>query len=242
MLHPFAGFLAECAMCCQILALRCLEQESRAVWQKAKDGDLRAARKQVSRIVGRDTERLSMEGVIRAAVETVAENTSDGVIAPMMFLLIGGAPLGFLYKAINTMDSMLGYKNDRYLYFGRAAARLDDAANFIPARITGLLMTLAAFITGLDGKNAWRIFLRDRGNHASPNAGQSESACAGALGIRLLGDASYFGQVVEKPTVGDDTRSPEPKDILRANRLLFASSCLCLLIGCCLFFLLEVIG
>jgi adenosylcobinamide-phosphate synthase len=156
-------------------------------------------------------------------VETVAENFSDGVAAPLFYLLIGGAPLALAYKAVNTMDSMVGYKNDRYLYFGRAAARLDDAANFIPSRLAALCWMAGAALTGQDGKNAWHIWRRDRHNHASPNSAQTESACAGALGVRLGGSASYFGRVVDKPTIGDPDRPVEPRDIARANRMMYAA-------------------
>ena len=171
-------------------------------------------------IVGRDTERLDEAGVAKAAVETVAENASDGVIAPLIFLALGGAPLGMLYKAVNTMDSMVGYKNDRYLYFGRAAARLDDALNFLPARIAGVLMCLGGAAAGYDGKNAWRIFRRDRKRHKSPNSAHTEAACAGALQLQLAGPNYYFGQLVDKPTIGDDQRPVEALDILRAGRIL----------------------
>ena len=194
-LHPALRFLLETFWCFQILAARSLSSESRKVYEKLKESDLPGARRAVSMIVGRDTEKLTEEGVTKAAVETVAENTSDGVTAPLIYMMIGGAPLGFLYKAVNTMDSMLGYKNDRYLYFGRIPAKMDDIFNYIPARITGLLMTAAAFLTGLDGKNAWKIYRRDRRKHASPNAAQTESVCAGALGVQLAGDAVYFGKV-----------------------------------------------
>ena len=171
------------------------------------------------------------EDVRAAAVETVAENFSDGVAAPLFYMLLGGAPLALTYKAINTMDSMVGYKNDRYLYFGRAAAKLDDAANFIPSRLAALCWIGGAFLTGQDGKNAWRIWRRDRRNHASPNSAQTESACAGALGVQLAGPASYFGKLLEKPTIGDPDRPVEPEDITRANRMLYAAGGLALAVG-----------
>ncbi len=222
--------IVESFMCYQIFAMRCLSDESTAVYRKVVANDLQAAQNQVSRIVGRDTASLSMKGVIKATVETVAENTSDGVIAPLFFVAIGGAPLGFLYKAINTMDSMIGYKNQRYLYFGRVAAMLDDVANFIPSRLAGILMVCSAWLCKLNYKAAWRIFLRDRKNHASPNSAQTEAACAGALEIQLAGDASYFGKILHKPTIGDDMRDPEAEDILRTNRLMYATSVLSLLL------------
>lgn len=229
-LHPALRFLLETFWCFQILAARSLSSESRKVYEKLKESDLPGARRAVSMIVGRDTEKLTEEGVTKAAVETVAENTSDGVTAPLIYMMIGGAPLGFLYKAVNTMDSMLGYKNDRYLYFGRIPAKMDDIFNYIPARVTGLLMTAAAFLTGLDGKNAWRIYRRDRRKHASPNAAQTESACAGALGVQLAGDAVYFGKVYKKEFIGDALRRIEPEDIQRTGRLMYAAELLTFLL------------
>ena len=229
-LHPALRFLLETFWCFQILAARSLSSESRKVYEKLKESDLPGARRAVSMIVGRDTEKLTEEGVTKAAVETVAENTSDGVTAPLIYMMIGGAPLGFLYKAVNTMDSMLGYKNDRYLYFGRIPAKMDDIFNYIPARITGLLMTAAAFLTGLDGKNAWRIYRRDRRKHASPNAAQTESVCAGALGVQLAGDAVYFGKVYKKEFIGDALRRIEPEDIQRTGRLMYAAELLTFLL------------
>ena len=229
-LHPALRFLLETFWCFQILAARSLSSESRKVYEKLKESDLPGARREVSMIVGRDTEKLTEEGVTKAAVETVAENTSDGVTAPLIYMMIGGAPLGFLYKAVNTMDSMLGYKNDRYLYFGRIPAKMDDIFNYIPARITGLLMTAAAFLTGLDGKNAWKIYRRDRRKHASPNAAQTESVCAGALGVQLAGDAVYFGKVYKKEFIGDALRRIEPEDIQRTGRLMYAAELLTFLL------------
>ena len=229
-IHFWLGVLVQGLICFQILAARSLYDESMLVYRALKRGDLPGARHAVSRIVGRDTERLDEEGVIRAAVETVAENASDGVIAPLCFLMLGGAPLGMLYKGINTMDSMLGYRNERYLNFGRFAAKLDDAANFIPARLSGILMVLGAFLTGLDGKGAWRILRRDRRKHASPNSAHTEAACAGALGIRLAGDAWYFGKRHHKETLGEALRPPETEDIRRANRLMWMSALLGLLL------------
>lgn len=193
---------------------------------------LSSARRQVARIVGRDTEKLDEAGIIRACVETVAENSSDGVTAPLFYLLIGGAPLALAYKAVNTMDSMIGYRNDRYLFFGRAAARLDDCFNFLPSRITALLwIVAAALVPFADAGQAWRIFRRDRKKHASPNAAQTESACAGALHIRLAGPASYFGRRMEKPWIGDDDKPVEPEDIRRSVWLMWISSALALAIG-----------
>ncbi|HJC38369.1 MAG TPA: adenosylcobinamide-phosphate synthase CbiB [Candidatus Mediterraneibacter faecigallinarum] len=230
MLHPVLRFLVESFWCYQILAARCLVNESGKVYDRLKENDLPGARKAVSMIVGRDTENLTVEGVTKAAVETVAENTSDGVTAPLLFLILGGVPLGFLYKAVNTMDSMLGYKNEKYLYFGRFPARMDDVFNYIPSRTTALLMTAAAFLTGMDGKNAWKIYLRDRRKHASPNAAQTEAVCAGALRVRLAGDAVYFGKLYKKEYLGDSLRPIEAEDIRRAGRLMYVTAVLMLII------------
>ncbi len=228
-LHPVLGCMLETLMTYQILALKCLKVESMKVYERLEAKDLPGARQAVSMIVGRDTGQLDEAAVARAAVETVAENTSDGVIAPLLYLALGGPVLGFFYKAVNTMDSMLGYKNEEYLYFGRCAARLDDGMNFLPSRISALLMIFVSLLPGrdFDGKNAWKIWRRDRLRHASPNAAQTEAVCAGSLGIRLAGDASYFGKIVRKPTIGDDIRPVEYEDIRRANRLLYRTAFLC---------------
>lgn len=227
-IHPGLGFALEAFWCFQILAARSLCRESGKVYDRLQENDLPGARRAVSMIVGRDTESLTEEGVTKAAVETVAENTSDGVTAPLIYLMIGGAPLGFLYKAVNTMDSMLGYKNDRYLYFGRVPAGMDDIFNYIPARLTALLMIAAAYLTGLDGKNAWKIYRRDRKKHASPNAAQTESVCAGALRVQLAGDAVYFGKLYKKEFIGDSLRPIEPQDIRRTQRLMYVTALLVL--------------
>ena len=228
-LYPRIGMVVEAVMTYQILAARCLQVESGKVWKQLKAGNPEAARESVSMIVGRDTQNLTEEGVAKAAIETVAENTSDGVIAPMLYTALGGPVLGFLYKAVNTMDSMVGYKNDRYLHFGRAAATLDDVVHFFPARISALLMIGAAFLSGksYNGRQAWRIWRRDSRKHASPNSAQTESVCAGALGIQLAGDASYFGKVVKKPYIGDPKRQVEYEDIRRANRLMNRTAWIC---------------
>ena len=227
-IHPILRFVLETFWCYQIVAARSLCKESGRVYERLKEGDLPGARRAVSMIVGRDTENLSAEGVTKAAVETVAENTSDGVTAPLIYLMIGGAPLGFLYKAVNTMDSMLGYKNENYLFFGRIPAKMDDIFNYIPARITAWFMIAAAYIAGLDGRNARRIYRRDRRKHASPNAAQTEAVCAGALRVRLAGDAVYFGKVYKKEFIGDDLRPVEPEDIKRAGRLMYVTAFLLL--------------
>ncbi|RHP07841.1 adenosylcobinamide-phosphate synthase CbiB [Dorea sp. AF36-15AT] len=237
-LSPCAAFVLECFWCYQLLAARSLGKESKKVYKKLIQDDLSGARLAVSMIVGRDTENLTVEGVTKAAVETVAENTNDGVIAPLIYMLIGGPILGFVYKAVNTMDSMLGYKNEKYLYFGRVAAKMDDVAGFIPARISALLMILASCLLGMDGKNALWIWKRDRRKHASPNAAQTEAVCAGALQVQLAGDAWYFGKKHEKDTIGDPIRNIEPKDILRSEKLMIGTEVLTFLLfgGIRLFF------
>ena len=224
----------------QILAAKSLKTESMRVYEALKEGELEKARKAVSMIVGRDTERLTEEGVAKAAVETVAENSSDGVVAPLIFLAVGGPVLGFFYKSVNTLDSMVGYKNDRYLYFGRFSAKLDDVLNFIPARISGLLLVTASPLAGLDVKGAWRIFKRDRKNHASPNSAQTEAAAAGALGVQLAGDAWYFGKLYKKPTIGDALRPVGYEDIRRVNRLMYAAVCLALALAAAAAGILEL--
>ena len=231
-LHPLLGLAVQMFWCGPALAARGLVQESTNVYKELKKPDLPGARKAVSRIVGRDTAELTAEGVTKAAVETVAENASDGVIAPLLYMLIGGAPLALTYKAINTMDSMLGYKNEKYLYFGRIPAKLDDAANYLPSRLAALLWVAAAAFTRNDAKGAWKIWRRDRRNHASPNSAQTESACAGALGVQLAGPAYYFGEYYAKPTIGDALRPIEPEDILRANQMMYVASSFALAWGC----------
>lgn len=232
-INLYAGVIVEAVMTWQILATKCLRVESMRVYDALRTDGVDAGRRAVSMIVGRDTSVLDAAGVTRAAVETIAENTSDGVIAPMLYTAIGGPVLGFVYKAVNTMDSMLGYKNDKYMYFGRFAARLDDVVNFIPARISAYLMIAAAFIGGrqFDGKNAYHIFKRDRFNHASPNSAQTESVCAGALRVQLAGDAVYFGKLVKKKYIGDGLREIEYEDIKRANRLMYITAFLCELLS-----------
>ena len=239
LIYPLLGCLLETIMTYQLLATKCLRVESMKVYDRLENGSLEEARYAVSMIVGRDTAELSATQVAKAAVETVAENASDGVIAPMICTAIGGPILGFLYKSINTMDSMIGYKNDRFMDFGRFAAKLDDLVNFVPSRISAWLMIFSCGFLGREfsGKNAVRIFKRDRFNHASPNSAQTEAACAGALGVQLAGNASYFGKIVEKPTIGDDDRPVENRDIIRANRLMYATAgwcefiCLIIMVG-----------
>lgn len=230
LVHPLLGFAVETWLCYQALAACELRRQSMRVVRELTREGLPAARRAVGMIVGRDTEALDERGVLKAAVETVAENTADGVVGPLVYLIVGGAPLGMLYKAVNTMDSMVGYKNKRYLDFGRAAARVDDVLGFIPARLAALCMIAAAPAAGLSTKGAWRIWRRDRFNHASPNSAQTESAMAGALGVELAGSAVYFGKLVEKPTMGDATRPIEREDVRRANRLMVLASALSLVV------------
>lgn len=229
-IHPVCRLVLETIMCWQLLAAKSLKDESMKVYRRLKKHDLKGSRQAVSMIVGRDTAALDETGVTRAAVETVAENTSDGVIAPMFYMAVGGAFLGWMYKSINTMDSMVAYKNKRYLYFGRIPACLDDIANYIPARLAGLLMVLASFLVRLDGAHAFAIFKRDRYNHASPNSAQTEAVMAGALDVQLAGDAWYFGKLHKKKTIGDDIRPVEAEDIVRANKLLYGTAVVSLII------------
>ncbi len=228
--HIYLRYALEILFCYQIFAAKSLKDESMRVHRHIEAEDLAGARKYLSWIVGRDTQNLDFQQITKAVVETIAENTSDGVIAPMLFMLLGGAPLGMLYKGVNTLDSMVGYKNDKYLYFGRVSAISDDIFNYIPARLTALFMVLAAFFTGFDPKNAWRIYKRDRHNHASPNSAHPESACAGALHIQLAGDAYYFGTLYKKKTIGDDDRQIEAADIRYAAKLMYGASVLTLFV------------
>lgn len=225
------GAFVEGIMCYYLIAPKCLRNESMKVYRAIEEKDIGKARKAVSMIVGRDTDKLDESGIIRAAVETVAENTSDGVTAPLMYISLGGAALGFLYKAVNTMDSMIGYKNEKYADIGRFAARLDDVLNYIPSRLTALAMILSAFLLKMDGLNALKIWKRDRRKHASPNSAQTEAVCAGALNIRLAGDAYYFGKLHKKEYIGDNNRSVENEDIRRANRLMYCTSVIILMLS-----------
>ena len=227
-IHPWVYFVLSTFLCWQCFAARCLMTESKKVVTALRRQGLDAGRRQVSMLVGRDTEQLTGEQVVKATVETVAENTSDGVVAPLCWMIVGGAVGGLFYKAVNTMDSMVGYKNEKYLHFGRFAAKLDDAVNYIPARLSAIAMIGAAFLLKLDGKNAWRTWRRDRRNHASPNSAQTESVCAGALHVRLGGNASYFGRMYEKPTIGDGDRPIEGADVDRACKLMYGTSALVL--------------
>ena len=230
-IHPVAYLAVNSIMCAQIVAARELVRECSSVEKALEKGDVEGARKAVSYVVGRDTEALDKEDICRAAVETIAENGSDGVIAPLFWMFLFGAVGGFFYKAVNTMDSMLGYKNEKYLYFGKAAAKTDDFVNFIPSRISALLMIVSCPLCHLDGKNALRIFRRDRFKHKSPNAAQTESVFAGALNVRLNGPAFYGGVLHEKEYLGDDTRPIAPADIRKSGHLMYTASFMMLIIG-----------
>ena len=222
--HVNMALIVSSIMCWQVLAARDLKKETMAVYNSLVSGDIKQARKNLSMVVGRDTEFLGEQAISRAAVETVSENTSDGVIAPMFFFIIGGAPLAFAYKAVNTLDSMLGYKNEKYIFFGRYPAILDDIANFIPARLTGLIMVLASFILRYNCREAWRIMRRDGRKHTSPNSGIPEAACAGALQVRLGGLSLYSFHPVDKPYIGDDTVKINREHIKKANSLMMMTA------------------
>lgn len=230
MVSPWLRLLLQAIFCWQVLAAKSLRQESMKVYEALKTGTIEDARHAVSMIVGRDTQALDADAVTRAAVETVAENCSDGVIAPMLYFALGGGPLAFAYKAVNTMDSMLGYVEPPYQNVGLVPARMDDVCNYLPARISGIMMLLAGGLLGLNFRNGWKIFLRDRYNHASPNSAQTESACAGLLGLRLAGDAWYHGVLHKKKYIGEALRPITPEDIPLSDRLMYATAVLTLVI------------
>ena len=243
-INPWLGIIAEGILCGRLLALRSLREAAYAVRDPLLQGDVDGARRAVSMIVGRDTDPLDAEGIAKAAVETVAENTSDGVTAPLFYMILFGGIGGTFYKAVNTMDSMIGYKNERYRFFGTAAARLDDVMNYIPSRLSALLMILACAVPfkGIsdpqspqeklpDMRAAFRIWRRDRRKSPSPNSAQTESVCAGALHLRLLGDTWYFGELHHKAEIGDGDRAVEPHDITRAVSLMVRTSLLLYAIG-----------
>ena len=229
--NKYAYLIVSSVICYYMLAGKSLKTESMKVYKAFENNDTEGARKAVSMIVGRDTQSLTKEGIIKAAVETVAENSSDGVVAPLIYMLIFGPVGGVVYKAVNTMDSMIGYVEEKYFYIGKFAAKLDDVLNYIPARISGILVIISAFIFRFDYKNAFRIFKRDRRKHASPNSAQTESAMAGALGVQLAGDATYFGVVHKKPYIGDKKREIENEDIKRANDIMYTMTIICLVVG-----------
>lgn len=229
--NKYAYLIVSSVICYYMLAGKSLKTESMKVYKAFENNDTEGARKAVSMIVGRDTQSLTKEGIIKAAVETVAENSSDGVVAPLIYMLIFGPVGGVVYKAVNTMDSMIGYVEEKYFYIGKFAAKLDDVLNYIPARISGILVIISAFILRYDYKNAFRIFKRDRRKHASPNSAQTESAMAGALGVQLAGDATYFDVVHKKPYIGDKKREIENEDIKRANDIMYTMTIICLVVG-----------
>lgn len=233
----YIGIIFEAIMCYFIIAPKCLYTESMKIYKQLKNNNIKNARLYLSYIVGRDTENLDEEKIVKATVETIAENLSDGVIAPLIFLSIGGVPLGMVYKAINTLDSMIGYKNEKFMYFGRFSAKLDDIVNFIPARISAILMIIATLIARLNVKNAVKIYLRDRYNHLSPNSAHTEAVCAGALNIQLGGTSTYKGKIVEKKTIGNNNRKANIEDIVLANKLMYISTII-YIIGLIIIFLI----
>ncbi|MDO4792816.1 MAG: adenosylcobinamide-phosphate synthase CbiB [Filifactor alocis] len=237
-LSPLLAFSMQTLLMWNCISTKCLAVEAEKVGSAVRTGDLNLSRTRISYLVGRDTTGLSFAEILRATVETVAENTVDGTIAPMFYAVLGGAPLMVAYKACNTLDSMVGYKNENYIELGRASALIDDLVNLIPARVSIALIALSAPLVGLNGREAWRIGLRDRKNHLSPNSAHAEAAFAGALGVRIGGTNVYFGQKVEKPTIGDSVKELEAEDISRSNRLLFATTITTLIF----FLLLREIG
>jgi adenosylcobinamide-phosphate synthase len=229
--NSVGGVIGESVLCFYCLSARSLKSESMKVYDRLKSGDIQGARAAVAMIVGRDTSVLDGEGVTKAAVETVAENTSDGIAAPLLYMLLFGGIGGIVYKAANTLDSMVGYVDKDYLYIGRVSAKADDVLNYIPSRLCAVIMIAAAYILGLDGDNAYKIWRRDSRKHASPNSAQTEAVAAGALGVRLAGNATYFGVVHNKPYIGDKCREIECEDIVRANRLMYLTAVLYLALG-----------
>lgn len=223
-LNFYLKVMVESIFCYQILATKSLKTESMKVFYQLEKKEIQTARQYLSWIVGRDTANLGETEIIKATVETIAENTSDAVIAPLIFICIGGAPLGFLYKAVNTLDSMIGYKNDKYFYFGKFSAKIDDAVNYIPAILSAYGMLLSSYLLGLDTKNSYKIYRRDKKNHTSPNSAKTESVCAGALNVQLGGDNYYFRKLVHKKTIGDDNRRINAEDIKTANNLMTTSA------------------
>ncbi|MBO5387984.1 MAG: cobalamin biosynthesis protein CobD [Lachnospiraceae bacterium] len=240
-IHRLVKLTVEVILAYQMLAVKSLKDESMKVYHALKAGDIQGARYAVSMIVGRDTKDLDEKGITKAAVETVAENTSDGVIAPLFFMLVFGVAGGVFYKAVNTMDSMIGYKNDRNIYIGRVAAKLDDVVNYIPARVSAVCMLMAGGIMGYSVRDGWRIFCRDRFNHASPNSAQTESVCAGLLGVKLAGDAYYFGKLYSKPTIGDAVKEIYVEHIKVVNKFAYVTAVITLVVGVGMLLLLELL-
>ena len=235
--NKIAYFIVNSILIYTTLATKCLKDESTKIYKVLKTGDLEKSRVQLSYIVGRDTENLDKEAILKAVIETVAENMSDGVIAPFFYAGLGGAPLAFLYKAVNTMDSMFGYKNEKYIEFGYFPAKLDDVFNYIPARLSGYLITIASFILGLDYKNSLKIYKRDKNNHSSPNSAHPEAAVAGALNIQLGGANYYFGKLVEKPTIGDCKEKVSIDKVNDVNNILYCSA----ILGCIMSLIIKFI-
>ncbi|MBO4845556.1 MAG: cobalamin biosynthesis protein CobD [Lachnospiraceae bacterium] len=245
LIHPYLGMAVEAILICYLLAARCLQKESMKIYKDVAENDIDKARKDLSMIVGRDTDKLDYKGILKAAVETVAENTSDGVIAPLIYASIAGALLGLAYKAVNTMDSMVGYHNERYEYFGKCAAILDDIVNFIPSRLSALFIIASSFILRLSDKAysplmAFKIWKRDRLNHKSPNSAQTESAVSGCLGLKLGGPSFYGGVLSDKPYIGDEIKEIEKEDIVRACRLMFISQAMVLIIAEIILYIIYV--
>ncbi len=230
-MNIYISVAVETLMCYFILATKSLKDETMKVYKPLAKKDIETARKYLSLIVGRDTNQLKEEGIIRAAIETVAENINDGIVAPMIFIALGGAPLGFAYKAVNTLDSMVGYKNKKYMDFGWFSAKADDVANYIPARLSALLMILSSFLTKYDYKSSFKIYLRDKNNHSSPNSAHTEAVVAGALNIALGGPNYYGGVLVKKPYIGDNIKNPEVSDILKIFKIMFITSFLSLILS-----------
>jgi adenosylcobinamide-phosphate synthase len=229
---PVWGSTVELALAWTCLAARNLEQEATAVTAALQTGDLPHARARLARIVGRDTETLDSRGVSRAAIETVAESASDGIMAPLFYMALGGVPLAMAYKAVNTLDSMIGHADSSYFYFGKTAARLDDAANYLPSRISALAIVAAAkLLSHTDPQAAWRIWQRDGSKHKSPNAGQPESAMAGALHVSLGGDNTYAGELIPAQRIGAEFQPPSPDEATQAIRLVSVASLIGLSIG-----------
>ena len=213
-----------------VFSVNSLAREGNRVYNILKEGDIEKARKDLSYLVSRDTETMDEKMIIRSTMETISENTVDGIVAPMLYMFLGGLPLSMTYKAINTFDSMVGYKNEKYMDFGKFSAKLDDVANFIPARITGILIVIASMILGYDYKNSLKIFIRDRKNHSSPNSGHAEAGVAGALGVQFGGRVSYFGKEVDKPVIGDKIKDFELEDIKKNIKIMYVASFLSLVL------------
>ena len=239
--NKLAYFIVNTILIYTTLATKCLKDESVKIYKVLKTGDLEKSRIQLSYIVGRDTTNLNEKEIVRATVETVAENTVDGIIAPLFYGFIGGAPLAMAYKAVNTLDSTVGYKNDKYYYLGFASAKIDDIANYIPARLGVVLLSLGSLFAGFNFKDALKIGIRDRKNHKSPNCAFSEGAVAGALGIQLGGTNVYFGKEVYKPTIGDKTREIEIEDIVRTNKIMYSSSIISMIIFTAIYYLVVTL-